>query len=101
MTKLFLFILIFSVLQQDRTTMEYELSKTFYALYKISDMSTLQATSLLTNLDQNSPHMSSAYIIPQNCTSDKFLTCIILHLSIFYYLNRELYAKIILFTTVK
>jgi len=75
--------------------MEFELSETFYTLYKISGKFAVQTTSLLTNLDQNSPRMSSMYIIPQNCTSDNtFLTCIILHLSIFYYLNRELYAKL-------
>jgi len=57
--------------------------------------------SLFTNLDQNSPHVSSMYIISQNCAPDKFITCIILHLSISYYLNNELYPKIILFATLK
>jgi hypothetical protein len=36
-------------------------------------------------------HVSSMYVISQNSIPDKkFLILIILHLSIFYYLNREL-----------
>jgi len=46
---------------------------------------TVQTVSLLTNLDHNSPHVSSMYITPQNHILNKYLTSDILYWSLLFY----------------